>query len=86
MYKVELTAAAAKELGRIKRADAKVYGQITKAIADLATSPRPDGCTKLSGREGYRIRVRDYRILYTISDGELLVLVVKVGQRGGVYG
>lgn len=86
MYNVEVSTAAAKELGRIKRADAKVYGQIVKAIAGLADQPRPDGCTKLTGREGYRIRVRDYRILYTISDGELLVLIVKVGQRGGVYG
>lgn len=85
MYNVEVSTAAAKELGRIKRAD-KVYSQIIEAIAGLAEQPRPDGCTKLTGREGYRVRVRDYRILYTINDGELLVLIVKVGQRGGVYG
>ncbi|MDM2398151.1 type II toxin-antitoxin system RelE/ParE family toxin [Mycobacteroides abscessus] len=86
MHNVEVSTAAAKELGRIKRADAKVYSQIAKAIAGLADQPRPDGCTKLTGREGYRIRVRDYRILYTINDGELLVLIVKVAQRGSVYG
>ncbi|MGC7376671.1 type II toxin-antitoxin system RelE/ParE family toxin [Mycobacteroides abscessus subsp. abscessus] len=40
---------------------------------------------KLSGREGYRIRVRDYRILYSIDDGKLLILVVKVDKRGQVY-
>ncbi|TDZ91157.1 type II toxin-antitoxin system RelE family toxin [Mycobacteroides salmoniphilum] len=85
MHKVEISTVAAKELRLLRRGDAKLHGQIIDAIKALATTPRPDGCTKLTGREGYRIRVRDYRVLYTVSDGELLVLVVKVGKRGQVY-
>ncbi|SIC55892.1 Gp41 [Mycobacteroides abscessus subsp. abscessus] len=85
MRKVEISTGAVKELTRIKRADGKLHGQIIDAIKTLATTPRPDGCTKLTGRDAYRVRVRDYRVLYTVNDGELVVLVVKVGKRGSVY-
>ncbi|MDO3146429.1 type II toxin-antitoxin system RelE/ParE family toxin [Mycobacteroides abscessus subsp. abscessus] len=85
MYEVEITESATKELVRIKRADGKLHRQILDALKGLATDPRPHGYIKLSGREGYRIRVRDYRILYSIDDGKLLILVVKVDKRGQVY-
>ena len=48
--------------------------------------PRPPGCKKLEGKRSYyRIRVGDYRVIYTINDGILRVLVVEVGHRGSVY-
>lgn len=85
MHNVEITKGAAKELAAIKRGDRKLHGQILDAIEALATDPRPVGCTDLKGRPGYRIRVREYRVIYTVNDGELLVLVIKVGKRGQVY-
>jgi mRNA interferase RelE/StbE len=51
----------------------------------LAEDPRPPGCTKLSGREAYRVRQGDYRIVYTVEDDALVVEVVKVGHRRDLY-
>ena len=51
----------------------------------LGTNPRPAGSEKLSGEEKYRLRQGDYRILYEIIDRELVVTVVKVGNRRDVY-
>jgi mRNA-degrading endonuclease RelE of RelBE toxin-antitoxin system len=52
----------------------------------LITDPRPLGCSKLSGfKDHWRVRVRDWRIVYRIEDGRLVVLVVTVAPRGGVY-
>lgn len=57
---------------------------ITK-IEGLSRDPRPPGCEKLSGEEKYRLRQGDYRILYEIVDTELVVTVVRVGNRRDVY-
>src|SRR3989338_7132253 len=46
----------------------EVYQRCRKKILALASEPRPQGCQKLVGEEGYRIRVGDYRILYRIDD------------------
>ncbi len=51
----------------------------------LADQSRPRGSVKLAGQDAYRIRVRDYRVIYTIRDDHLLVLVVDVGHRRDVY-
>jgi len=59
--------------------------RIVAKIHALASNPRPVGCDKLSGEEKYRIRQGDYRILYQIVDHELIVTVVKVGNRRDVY-
>ncbi|WDZ92182.1 type II toxin-antitoxin system RelE/ParE family toxin [Nocardiopsis sp. HUAS JQ3] len=59
--------------------------RIVEAVADLADDPRPDSCKKLKARDGYRIRVGDYRVVYTVDDGQITVVVVKVGARGDVY-
>jgi len=55
------------------------------AIALLAHDPRPPASRRLKGRDGYRVRVGDYRILYEIQDNVLLVVVVTVGRRRQVY-
>jgi mRNA interferase RelE/StbE len=48
----------------------------------LEITPRPEGVKKLEGEKDlYRLRVGDYRIIYTIRDRELIVLVLKVGHR-----
>ena len=54
-------------------------------IQALGSNPRPVGSEKLSGEEKYRLRQGDYRILYEIVDRELVVTVVKVGNRRDVY-
>ncbi|MEO6908470.1 MAG: type II toxin-antitoxin system RelE/ParE family toxin [Abditibacteriaceae bacterium] len=64
----------------------KKQEQILTAIESLETDPRPAQCKKLVGTANiYRVRSGDYRILYTIEDAQLLVLVVKVAHRRDVY-
>ena len=59
---------------------------LKSAIEGLAETPRPPGCVKMSGyADRWRIRVGDWRVVYRIEDGRLVVLVVTVGLRGGVY-
>jgi mRNA interferase RelE/StbE len=55
------------------------------AIETLAANPRPQGCKKLKGRSGYRIRKGDYRIIYDIYDDILVVDVIAAGHRREIY-
>lgn len=82
VYTVRLSSLAEKQLDRLP--DTPVE-RIRRALAKLATDPRPSGVKKLKGREGYRVRVGDYRVLYSIFDAVLLVEVVRVGVRGNFY-
>ena len=61
------------------------YSKIKEAIYSLSANPRPAGFIKLKGREGYRIRVANYRIIYEIFDDILLVDVINLGHRKDVY-
>jgi mRNA interferase RelE/StbE len=54
-------------------------------IGLLADDPRPPASRPLRGRPGYRVRVGDYRIIYTIADDVLLIVVVALGHRRDVY-
>jgi mRNA interferase RelE/StbE len=83
-YRVLIKASAAKE---IEAVDPKRDRQrIVAAIRSLADNPRPPGCEKLAGEgDRYRMRVGRYRIIYSVGDGELLVVVVRVGHRKDVY-
>lgn len=82
-YRIEIKRSAAKEIRAIGRK--KERQRVVARIEALADDPRPPGCTKLSGREAYRIRQGAYRIVYTVADDVLLVEVVKVGNRRDVY-
>jgi mRNA interferase RelE/StbE len=63
-----------------------VQKRIVKRLKSLRENPRPQGVKKLAGEEDlYRIREGDYRIIYTIQDKKLIVLVVKIGDRKDVY-
>ena len=55
------------------------------AINALADNPRPPGCEKLGGREGYRIRVGEWRTIYRVDDKQRRVDVVRVAHRRDVY-
>jgi mRNA interferase RelE/StbE len=82
-YTVLLAAPARKQLTKLP-ADARE--RILLALALLRENPRPPSVKKLSGREDlYRIRVGDCRILYHIEEEQLIVLVVKIGNRRDVY-
>jgi len=81
-YRITIKRSAAKEIVKIALTDRK---RIIEKIRSLASEPRPPGSKKLSGRGKYRIRQGDYRILYLIEDGELVIVVVKVGHRRDVY-
>lgn len=59
--------------------------RILERIDALAEDPRPPGSEKLSAQARYRIRQGAYRILYEIEDGQLVIVVVKVGHRREVY-
>lgn len=61
------------------------YQRVAAALRALAEDPRPPGCIKLTARDGWRIRVGNYRVLYDIDDGERSVTVVHIGNRRDVY-
>jgi mRNA interferase RelE/StbE len=81
-YRVELRPAAVRALRKV---DPQMRERIQGAIALLATDPRPPASRQLKGRRGRRVRVGDYRIIYTIHDDLLLIVVVTVGHRREVY-
>ena len=82
-YRIFIKPSAAKELDAIgSRKDRR---RIVAKIQSLADDPRPPGCQKLSGAEKYRVRQGNYRIVYSIEDDRLLVLVVRLGHRKNVY-
>lgn len=81
-YRIELRPAAIRAL---KKLDPPIRRRIQGAIALLANDPRPPAARALRGRPGLRVRVGDYRIVYTIADDVLLVVVVTLGHRSDVY-
>jgi mRNA interferase RelE/StbE len=81
-FRIELRPAAIRVLKKIHPEDKE---RIQGAIALLGQDPRPPKAIALSGRPGYRVRVGDYRITYTIQDDVLLVVVVNLGHRRDIY-
>lgn len=81
-YRVELRPAAVRALRKV---DPQQRLRLQGAIALLAQDPRPPSSRPLKGRPGYRVRVGDYRILYTVTDDVLLVVVVTLGHRRDVH-
>jgi mRNA interferase RelE/StbE len=82
-YNVLIKPSALKEIESLplKRNRQRILGRIER----LSEDPRPPGSRKLSGQEAYRLRQGRYRVLYTIADRELIVEVVRVGDRKDVY-
>jgi mRNA interferase RelE/StbE len=78
-YRVELLdRRVRKQLDRIHEPD---FSRVTAAILGLEGDPRPPGCRKLRGIEGWRIRVGHWRVIYHINDQERLVTIVAVKRR-----
>ena len=83
-YRVLIKPSAAKEIEAVDQK--KDRQRIVASILELAKEPRPVGCEKLVGEgDRYRVRVGRYRVVYTIADAELQVLVVRVADRKDVY-
>ncbi len=82
-YHIELRPGARKSLLNL---DKPIRRRVQRAIDDLADNPRPHGVTALAGAPGtLRIRVGDYRVIYTVQDNELLILIIDVDHRNRIY-
>ena len=81
-YTLVISKTAQKQLNKLINTVAE---PIIETILSLASNPRPQGCKKLKGRSGYRIRKGNYRIIYEIYDDVLTVEVIALGDRKDVY-
>ena len=83
-YRVLIKPSAAKEIEAVdQKRDRK---RIVARILALENEPRPIGCEKLAGQnDRYRIRIGRYRVVYSIADDELVVLIVQVADRKDIY-
>lgn len=82
-YAVLIKPAAQRQLKKLPRA---VQVDLITLIERLAQDPRPPGCKKLKGRQNqYRVRLGDYRVIYSVEDMALVVRIIKVGHRRDVY-
>ncbi len=85
LYAVNFRRSAEKDLQRL---DDAVQNRVLQAVEGLAGNPRPFGFRKLQGRrrdDAFRIRVGDYRVVYTVDDGAKVVTVERVRHRREVY-
>ena len=81
-YKIEIKRSASKEIEKLPKS---VLKRVLNKIQSLGREPRPSGCKKLTADEKYRVRVGDYRILYSIENDKLMIYIVKVGHRKKIY-
>ena len=70
---------------RLKKLPENVKHKILSAALSLTENPRPHGYKRLTGRDAYRIRVGDYRIIYEIEDKIITVTVIDVGHQKEIY-
>lgn len=82
-YEITYAQSALKSLRKLDRGIAR---RILTVVDALARNPRPHGCKQLKGGSGeMRIRVGDYRVIYDVDDGQVLILVLAIGHRREVY-
>jgi mRNA interferase RelE/StbE len=81
-YEIFILRRAQKALTKLPQKD---YQNIISAINNLAINPRPSGCKKSKDRPAYRIRVGVYRVIYEISDRQLIITVINVSHRKEIY-
>jgi mRNA interferase RelE/StbE len=84
VYRLVIKSSAAKELEAVgQKAD---RARLVVSIQELVEQPKPVGAEKLSGHiDLYRIRVGNYRVVYEIDNGQIVVTVIKVGHRKEIY-
>jgi mRNA interferase RelE/StbE len=81
-YKISLKRSAEKELAALPQ---RIHDKIIKAILSLKTNPYPRNAKKLHGREGARLRVGNYRVLYLVRDSNREIEIFSVADRKDVY-
>lgn len=81
-YTLRVRRSAEKELDRLPES---IHERLSRRILGLEDNPRPQGAKKLSNRAEYRLRVGQYRVLYTIDDEHKIVEIVAVCHRREVY-
>jgi mRNA interferase RelE/StbE len=81
-YRLDYLPSAAKSIEKLPKS---IQRRILERLEILASNPRGPGSVKFTGEDAYRIRVGDYRVIYTIQDERLIVLVIDVGHRREVY-
>jgi len=81
-YTLLILRRAQKELANLDKTE---YERVRDAVILLAENPRPSSCKKLVGREGWRIRVGNYRVIYEINDANRQVTVLHIGHRRDIY-
>jgi len=82
-YKLEFSATAEKQLKNLAREN---QIRLLRTIQKLAEQPRPPGCRKLRGYVNvFRVQVGTYRVLYSVENDRLVILVLKIGHRRDIY-
>ena len=82
-YRVEVTRSAERQLRRLPHLDRE---RVARTMLALADDPFPRGTRKLSGYDDvFRVRVGRYRILYSVSNTEVIIVILKIGHRKDVY-
>jgi len=81
-YEIRFHPGAAREYRRLQ---GPLRERIRDAVDGLAEDPRPAGVVKLAGRDDYRVRVGDYRIVYAVDDTERVVIVARIAHRREIY-
>jgi len=81
-YKIKILKKAQKSLSKIQE---PFQSNIIDAIRLLAENPKPIKSKKLIGREGFRIRIGNYRVIYEINNNEIIILVLHIGHRKNIY-
>jgi len=86
-YKIKFSSRAARDFKKLAKTNRSMAIKIKDAIAELAGEPRPRGGETLTGTNPslQRIRVGDFRVIYEIKENELLVWVVRLGDRQEIY-
>ena len=82
IYSILILRGAQKELSDLPK---PTYERVKEAIRKLSDDPKPRGSRKLSGRDGWRIRVGDYRVIYEIDNKNSTVIILHIGHRQDVY-
>ena len=81
-YALKILRRAAKELESLPQ---ETYDRINESIRRLAFDPYPNGSIKLVGREGFRLRVGKYRVIYDVDSKTRNVIILDIGHRKDIY-
>jgi mRNA interferase RelE/StbE len=85
MHKIEFSRLAAKELGKIFQQEKRLYSRIIAAIETLKINPYQGKSLKGRLKGSFSLRIGEYRVIYTIHKGKLIVYIIDLGHRREIY-